>query len=99
MDHDQGVDAALRNQPCGHDGLPERGACRQNAGIVRQQGSRRRFLFRTKGAAEAKRKRDSRVALIPDGGPDFVPAKQFFDRFQAAPWKSNEFPTHAPRSR
>ena len=91
MDDDQGVDSALRNQPCGHHGLPERSSRGQDAGVIRQHGSCCDFLIRTEGAVEVKREGQSRIALFADGRPYLVIDEQTLDPFQTTPGKPGEF--------
>ena len=49
VNENQGVDAALGDQPSGDDRLSERGRRGQNAGVVRQHGGGRHLLFGAKG--------------------------------------------------
>ena len=72
VNKDQGVDAALGDQPGGDDCLSECGRRGQNAGVVRQHGGGRHLLFGTKVALKGHRNGCPGTTLIIDRRLDVV---------------------------
>ena len=90
VNENQGVDAALGDQPGGDDRLSECGRRGQNAGVVRQNGGGCHLLFGAKVALEGHRNGCSGTTLIIDGRLDAEASQQVSGIVQTPPRKPEE---------
>ena len=90
VNENQGVDAALGDQPGGDHRLSECGRRGQNAGVVLEHGGGRHLLFGAKLALEGHRNRCPGVTLIIDRRRDAEAPQQVSGIVQTPPRKPDE---------
>ena len=91
MNQNQGVHAALSNEPGREHGFAESRRGGQDAGIVRQHRLCRRFLFGAQSATEGHVQRRAVTAFVADNGLDLQRVKQLLHLFEATARKGEMF--------
>src|SRR5262245_52712551 len=86
MHQHERVDAALRDEPRGNDGLAKCRRRRQDACLVAQDGIGSGFLFRAQLALKRNLQRAAVVAFVANAHADAKLGEQLAYVIEAAPW-------------